>query len=224
MSILWIIESQKRSKDSIIEKLHGDFPVQAFRSVKSFLHLQKIRKRTKPDCILIVGCHEKTEIETLFEYISHRYPMTKKIYVPWEENSEIEDIKSKNSDLYVISDVSDILDFSNQIRVIVEGSDKDLSNNIVSYKNICLDGDRLQLKILPDDSYIGVTLKEARILKLFIGNVGRCISRDEIKKKIWEDMSISYRTIDSHISRLRKRLQYSEASIESIYGGGYIFK
>jgi DNA-binding response OmpR family regulator len=60
------------------------------------------------------------------------------------------------------------------------------------------------------------------LLRFLIENVGVCVSRDQLINEVWKGIRIEARTIDSHISRLRKRLASSEVFIESVYGGGYI--
>jgi DNA-binding response OmpR family regulator len=64
-------------------------------------------------------------------------------------------------------------------------------------------------------------LKEARLLRFFIENTGKCLTRSEIQRAVWDGVKIESRTIDSHISRLRKRISLGEVTIESLYGDGY---
>lgn len=66
--------------------------------------------------------------------------------------------------------------------------------------------------------------KEYQILLYFLQNPDQIISRETLLAKIWKDnVTVSDRTIDSHISNLRKKLQESTCKIKSIYQEGYIF-
>jgi len=48
------------------------------------------------------------------------------------------------------------------------------------------------------------------------------LSRDQLLEKVWPDkMNVSDRTIDSHISNLRKKLIESSVSIKAVHGSGY---
>ncbi len=47
---------------------------------------------------------------------------------------------------------------------------------------------------------------EFEILELMAGRIGRTISREEILKKIWGIGGEDTRTVDVHVSRLRKKL------------------
>ena len=97
-------------------------------------------------------------------------------------------------------------------------------SEILRYLDIRLDWGRHRLQVLPEEEFHDIPVKEARILRAFLQNPGRCMSRDEIREKVWEETTVSCRTIDSHVSRLRKRLGQAGVGIESIYGGGYMLR
>jgi DNA-binding winged helix-turn-helix (wHTH) protein len=64
--------------------------------------------------------------------------------------------------------------------------------------------------------------KEGRILEILLENANQCVSRTHIVQFVWPGISVSQRTLDTHISRLRKKLEGSiECYIESTYGKGY---
>jgi len=54
-----------------------------------------------------------------------------------------------------------------------------------------------------------LTPLEFRMLKLFIEKKGRVISRDDFLDHIWgeENVSVSFRTVDSHIANIRKKIE-----------------
>jgi two-component system alkaline phosphatase synthesis response regulator PhoP len=54
-----------------------------------------------------------------------------------------------------------------------------------------------------------LTPLEFRMLKLFIMKKGQVISRDEFLDHIWgeENISVSFRTVDSHIANIRKKIE-----------------
>jgi DNA-binding response OmpR family regulator len=55
---------------------------------------------------------------------------------------------------------------------------------------------------------ITVTAKEFRALEFFTKNAGRVISRDELLNKVWGYQNYpSTRTVDTHIQRLRQKLE-----------------
>lgn len=65
---------------------------------------------------------------------------------------------------------------------------------------------------------------EVRLLNIFMLNPNRSISRFDLISSIWGPHEVSNRTLDVHVSTLRKKLKGCHYSIESIYKTGYIFR
>lgn len=71
---------------------------------------------------------------------------------------------------------------------------------------------------------LSLTRKEFEILVLLAENAGRVYSREEILRKVWEDDGyVLDRTVDVHITRLRKKLGAYGALIANRTGYGYCF-
>ena len=72
---------------------------------------------------------------------------------------------------------------------------------------------------------LDLTPIEFKIVELFLKNVERVFSRDEIMNKVYLDtIDVSDRNIDTHIKNIRKKIhQHSPDSnpISSVYGIGY---
>lgn len=83
------------------------------------------------------------------------------------------------------------------------------SSNVISYK----------------DKDVALTNKEYELALYFFKNIGLLISRDQLLESIWVKSSeISTRTVDTHISRLRKKLLLNGTygwKLVSIYHQGY---
>lgn len=71
------------------------------------------------------------------------------------------------------------------------------------------------------NEHIPLTTKEIGLLRLFVVNRGRLLTRNMILEKIWSDTYITDRTIDSHIKELRKKLPPMAKMLKTIYGSGY---
>lgn len=70
---------------------------------------------------------------------------------------------------------------------------------------------------------VDVTGIEFDILELLIRNPGRAVSRDEITAVLYQREAMPYeRSLDVHISHLRKKLESEGASIRTIRGVGYL--
>ena len=71
---------------------------------------------------------------------------------------------------------------------------------------------------------INITFKEYEILKYFINNQNKAITRDELLNKIWGfDFYGEDRTIDTHIKMLRSSLGKYRNLIKTMRGIGYKF-
>jgi len=71
---------------------------------------------------------------------------------------------------------------------------------------------------------IRLTRKEFEILNLLMGNPDRIFSREEILRTVWEDdIIVTDRTIDVHISRLRKKMNEHGEYLKNKAGYGYCF-
>lgn len=69
---------------------------------------------------------------------------------------------------------------------------------------------------------IDLTLKEYEILRLFMENMGRVFTRDQLLKQIWETNYVGEtRTVDVHIGTLRTKLGSCGHYIETVRGVGY---
>ncbi len=101
---------------------------------------------------------------------------------------------------------------------------KDLTT--YSFGNIQLDFEKYEAK--KGGKILDLTTLEFHMLKFFIQNKGKVISRDNFLDGIWgeENVSVSYRTVDTHISNIRKKIEENPVSpkhILSIRSAGYKF-
>lgn len=77
------------------------------------------------------------------------------------------------------------------------------------------------------DQQIPLTALEFEILEYLVQHRGRVVSREELRKVVWEDYeTISLRTIDRHIAKIRKKLEPDPkvpTYLQTVYGEGYEF-
>lgn len=71
-----------------------------------------------------------------------------------------------------------------------------------------------------------LTQKEKDLLRLLESNPGRCFSRPYLLKTVWGYADeAKTRTVDVHVSRLRKKLRNKKnLAIHSIVGQGYVLQ
>jgi len=80
-----------------------------------------------------------------------------------------------------------------------------------------------QNKLVKQAEEISLSKKECELLAIFVANPNQIIKRDELTKKVWEDNGVFVgRSLDTYISKLRKKLKDDEAiKLTNIHGVGY---
>ena len=82
--------------------------------------------------------------------------------------------------------------------------------------------DRRTLVCTVDGGTVKLTKKEFEICALFLENPGRIFSREEMMQRVWpEDVVVFDRSVDVHITRLRKKIAPYGRNIVSRSGYGY---
>lgn len=69
---------------------------------------------------------------------------------------------------------------------------------------------------------LGLTKKEFQLLGFLCRRLESVFSREFLLEHVWEGVSVSDRTIDSHIAHLRKKLKATSIEIETLKGMGYL--
>ncbi|HVP12730.1 MAG TPA: response regulator [Phycisphaerae bacterium] len=99
----------------------------------------------------------------------------------------------------------------------------DSSEHVLSAGAIRLDIDRYELTV--GGSGVSVTTMEFRILRALISARGRVLSRAEMISTIQgQEAVVTDRTIDVHITALRKKLGAAGAWIQTVRGVGYALR
>jgi DNA-binding response OmpR family regulator len=75
-----------------------------------------------------------------------------------------------------------------------------------------------------DGTQLRLTPKEFQLLLLFVSNPGRAFSRDFLIERVWQGDFEGYdRAVDTHVTRLRRKLGALGDSIQTVWGVGYRF-
>lgn len=135
--------------------------------------------------------------------------------------------------------------------ILITGyADKDLAIRMIDHKIDCLLEKPISLNKLKDkldslikknyqmpsflneetktfhdgDTKIQLTPLEFRILKVFVSNQDRIVLRTDLTKSVWGDTIVTKHTLDTHITRLKKKVPTLNIHLKSIYGTGFIFE
>jgi DNA-binding response OmpR family regulator len=100
------------------------------------------------------------------------------------------------------------------------------TNLILKWKEIEIDKNKQIVKVFEKhDSYeVNLTALEFKLLCYLAEKPGFVFPRDKVLNDIWgTDVYIYPRSVDTHISKLRKKLGSVSEIIESVHGSGYKF-
>lgn len=84
--------------------------------------------------------------------------------------------------------------------------------------------DRAKMEASVGGARLVLSALEFRLLEYFVENREQILSRDRILEDIWKNAVVTPRTVDTHVSFLRKKLSSSTYAIRTLYGAGYILK
>jgi two-component system, OmpR family, phosphate regulon response regulator PhoB len=99
---------------------------------------------------------------------------------------------------------------------------QDLTNSGALFGNLKLYPERLEVEI--GEKIFQLSETEFDLLRVFLANPNRKISREEILKTVWKGVQVTKRAVDVHISQLRQKLTGFNHSIKTLYGRGYILR
>ena len=72
---------------------------------------------------------------------------------------------------------------------------------------------------------IPLTALEFKILSYFCDRPGEVIHRDDILNEVWgTDVHVYPRSVDTHVSKLRRKIKPADSTIKSVHGVGYKFE
>jgi two-component system alkaline phosphatase synthesis response regulator PhoP len=99
-------------------------------------------------------------------------------------------------------------------------------SDIYKWKELQINKSRQEVSTTVDGvtQRVELTALEFKILMYFAYRPGEMIERDKILNDIWgQDIHVYQRSVDTHVSKLRKKLGAVAHIVESIHGSGYKF-
>lgn len=142
------------------------------------------------------------------------------IFIVDSENSDIEKkVFALGADYYVVQPIQlDRLDW--KLKALLRKNDQDLS--VVP----TLEVGKIRIDLTNRLVFSGKTIRTVTplqfdLLVAFAMHPDRLLSRSWLKHEIWKDEHLSNRTIDAHVSKLRKQLPEIGDMLLTVYGEGY---
>ena len=110
-----------------------------------------------------------------------------------------------------------------RVNVLLKKKDRECETKIIKAGLLTIDPERFQVII--DRTSLKLTAAEFKLIVELVSSNGRLLNREHLVKRISSvDNHATFRTIDTHIRRLRVKLGSYSGCIETIRGIGYRFK
>lgn len=145
-------------------------------------------------------------------FIKSRYPQISCIMLSalGKEEDKVNGL-NMGADDYIAKPFS-VLELTARVNARLRGKQKQA---VLSVDGITLDTETFACEI--DGKPAALNKKEFELLKYFMTNAGKVLSRDKLLTEVWGYDAGETRTLDSHVARLRKL----GVNIETIFGVGY---
>ena len=135
---------------------------------------------------------------------------------------------TKINEVIVISNPSKppgVYEYRNHANTALDSRPNNIAEKIVRFADVTVDVGRR--KITRSGEMVEVTRAEYNLLLLFIQNIDRPLTRDEILDAAWGyNCYPNTRTVDAHVCRLRQKFEPNPAAPRhflTIHGVGYRF-
>lgn len=219
MAIIWIIERSREDQESIAAKLMGDFAVRVFASMESFQRLARFNRKMTPTALVVDAQSLTWPLERVTQTLDYLLPDILRVLVTSDP-----ELRGQAATWRCLSRPLEGMMLSAYVNQSVHEQKSISLHTMVRYRDVVLDVSKAELRMALSPAALQLSRKESGILQLLMERPGACISREEIQDRVWDGVKVAPRNIDSHVSRLRKRLLDTELGIKSVYGGGYILR
>lgn len=229
MSTVWLVGSADEWQDEFAETLSGFFGIRRVAGLVNFGRLISMANSDVDTCsYCVVRLTPDDPIMTIHAAISRflRENHPSRICVVGNLTSDqsrlVEGLRVAN-----IGVPSDMIQTAKMIKALI--SQKNRENTGFSNENLIRFGDveinvaKGRLRILATGIDEPLTPKEIRIIQVLSSAMNTAVRRDELVEKVWAGMKVSANTVDSHMSRLRKKFEQSfDCQLETKYGNGWL--
>lgn len=227
MKRIYVVDDEEH----LLEILHYNlskegYSVKTFRNGLELINHLLDKKNENPDLILLDIMMDKMDgIETCRKIRDNKGFQNIPVIFLTAKSDEVDKILGleMGGDDYMTKPFS-VKELTSRVKAVLRRSGKEdaepeTTRTILQFKNLKLDTEKIMFFV--NNQMIKLTKTEFLIIRLFLDNIGKIFSRDEIITKIWEDSYVSDRTVDVHIRRLRKKIGEEFDLIQTYSGFGY---
>lgn len=185
------------------------FEFKAYSTLKSFI---AALSDEQPDVALLdIMLPDGSGLDAL-KFIKDKYPSVSCIMLSAlsKEEDKVNGL-NMGADDYIAKPFS-VLELTARVNARLRGKQK---QTVIAVGNVTLNTETFACEI--DGNAIALNRKEFELLKYFMENHGKVLSREKLLTEVWGYDTGETRTLDNHVARLRKL----GVKIETIFGVGY---
>ena len=181
-------------------------------------------KATQFDLLLLDWVMPDLDGEQVLEWIRNQSELDIPVIFVTARDTEddISKILNQGADDYIVKPVKQ-KELTARIKAVTRRHAPQADNNEMVFGNLRIDpNSRVVSKV---GEPVKLTEKEFKLILFIFSSIGRLLSREQILSAVWGyDEDINTRTVDTHISRIRKKLELTPENgwrLSSIYHQGY---
>ena len=218
MKKLLIVDDEKENRDTLIDIFSSEFEVETAKD--GLEALEKVKSLTPDLIILDILMPHMDGFQTCLKLRENektrRVPI---IFLTSKHEPETESFGLElGADDFVVKPFNKEV-LKTRVNKRLGGASREPVGEITELGEYAIHWERHEA--IHGEEHIPLTTKEIGLLKLFVENKGRLLSRSVILERVWADTFITDRTIDSHVKELRKKLPPLAKFLKTIYGSGY---
>ncbi len=187
----------------------NDFKFSSFSTLKAF---RDALEKELPDVALLdIMLPDGSGLDAL-RFLKQKYPSVSCIMLSAlsKEEDKVNGL-NMGADDYIAKPFS-VLELVARVNARLRGKQKP---TVLTAQNITLDTETFACEIGGES--ISLNRKEFELLKCFMENQGKVLSREKLLTAVWGYETGETRTLDNHVARLRKL----GVQIETVFGVGY---
>ncbi|MDI9441713.1 MAG: response regulator transcription factor [Firmicutes bacterium] len=222
MSTVFYVEDDQAIRDSVLYALTATgFTAEGFEDGESFYARLE---EALPDLVLLdIMLPGEDGLQILRRLRSKERTRKIPVIMLTAKGAEFEKVIGLDSgaDDYIAKPFG-VMELISRINAVLRRTAHDVEEDLDQITVGGLTIDRLKRSVLAEGKSVEFTLKEFEVLYLFMSNVDRVFTRDELLDQVWGyDFQGETRTVDVHIGTIRQKLGDLGKMIKTVRGVGY---
>lgn len=242
MVTAWLVEQGRETSESLVRVLSSNLPLRLVATPQSLVKLLAIcEPQALPQVVILndFSMNRPFEVMAVLHALK-AYESKTRVLIAQTSAKAWLDLAQDDVLMWSLDDVTGLLTrIQSSIGGRTQADSRTVAQGVKESKTTLEFGtvtvgdvryDRLKSSLVIGDtdqknSQESLSPKEARILETLLERLGQCVTRQEISNLVWPGIYVSDRTLDSHVSRIRRKLQSSlECKIDAVYGKGYCLR